>query len=367
MPTPDSQTDVIVVGAGFAGALAAHVLARRGLSVAAVDLHPVYGSDFRCEKFGADQAAMLEELGVVQLLCPQGAPALIQQGLRYDRMVNALRQAWPDQVRFHQGRVQAIESHDDDQHVVLSTGQSLRARLVVLATGPGERLRKSLGMTRRLIRAQHSICIGFSLAPPDRGSFGFTSLVRHGRRAGDGVGFVSLFPMDGAMRVNLFGYRDPAGEWARSFRADPLGALIGTFPELEPLVGDAEVLGPAEFGVTDLYEISGFARPGVVVIGDAFGTSCPATAMGMTRILTDVRQLALTHAPAWFASPGMGREKIAAFYQDPVKQAVDRQSRRRAETARLMAVATGPRWRGRRLLGRLKRSLKTPPPLRAAA
>jgi 2-polyprenyl-6-methoxyphenol hydroxylase-like FAD-dependent oxidoreductase len=367
MPSAEGQSDVIVVGAGFAGALAALALARQGLRVAAIDLHTTYGSDFRCEKFNAEQAQLLDELGVVGLLSPEGPKALIQHGLRYERMVNAMRGAWPEQVRFHQGRVQTIQTGAATQQVELSTGEQLQGRLVVLATGPGERLRKSLGITKRVLRERHSICIGMTLARPDGGAFGFSSLVRHGERAGDGIGFASFFPMDGAMRVNLFSYRDLASDWARSFRDDPLGALISTFPDLEPLIGDAPAVGPAEFGVTDLYEACGCVMPGVVVIGDAFRSSCPATGMGMTRILTDVRQLVLTHAPSWLASAGMGADKIAAFYADPAKQAVDLTSARRAETARLAATATSLRWRGYRLASRLKRSLTTPPSTRAAA
>lgn len=367
MPSQDREREVIVVGAGFAGALAALTLARRGFGVTAVDIHRSYGSDFRCEKFSPEQAALLAELDAVAPLGAAGPEALVQQGLRYDRMVNALRGAWPERVRFQRGRVRAIEPGEELQRVVLTSGDALQARLVVLATGPGERLRRSLGIEKRLLRERHSLCIGFSLAAPDERPFGFTSLVRHGGRPGEGMGFASLFPMDGAMRVNLFSYREPSGCWARNFRFNPLISLIGDFPDLRPLIGEATVLGPAEFGVTDLYETSGWVMPGVVVIGDAFASSCPATGMGMTRILTDVRQLALVHAPAWFETPGMGAAKIAAFYADPVKRAVDATSLRRAQTGRSAAVETSLRWLAYRRLSQLRRSLRGPPTRRAAA
>jgi 2-polyprenyl-6-methoxyphenol hydroxylase-like FAD-dependent oxidoreductase len=227
----------------------------------------------------------------------------------------------------------------------------------VLATGRGERLRRSLGIQRRLLRERHSLCIGFSLTSDGPESAPIESFILHGERAGDGIGFVSLFPMDGVTRVNLFCYRDPKAAWALGFREDPLGSLTRTFPRLAPLLKGAKVAGPAEFGVTDLYEAQDHLQAGVVVIGDAFRSSCPATGMGITRILTDVRQLSRIYVPSWLATEGMPARKIAEFYDDPAKRAVDLHSRRSAETGRAAATLVSLGWRAYRILRNFKRAL----------
>ncbi len=363
------RSDVIIVGAGFAGSLLALVLGRQGVGVSVVDLHRVYPSDFRCEKFSSAQLAILEQLGALEHLEglePGPRRSLADRGLRYDRMVNAVRTAWPTSVRFFEARALEAAAGPQRQRVELSTGETLDGRLVVLATGRSEKLRKSLGIGRRTIRQRHSICVGFSIAPPS-GGFPFQTLVRQGERAGDHVAFASLFPMGGATRVNLFSYHDPRDIWTRRLREDPLAGLCQTFPKLAPVLGDARLVEPAEVRATDLYQSDDCVRPGLVLIGDAFGTSCPATGMGMTRILTDVRQLAQEHLPAWLDTPGMDEVKVAQFYADPIKRAADSLSARKAEIGRACATQTSVRWRLRRGLGRLAQAARQRLALRSAA
>ena len=65
------------------------------------------------------------------------------------------------------------------------------------------------------------------------------------------------------------------------------------------------------------------ARAGVVLVGDAFASTCPVAGTGTDKVFTDVTQLCNVHIPAWLASEGMGEDKIAAFYDDPIKKACD--------------------------------------------
>lgn len=366
------HAEVVIIGAGIAGSLLALELGRQGLDVAVVDLHAVYPSDFRCEKFTRDQLALLADLDALDCLeraeldhrppalpgQPSPAKGLADRGMRYDLMVNAVRGEWPAGVRFIEGRVEEIGPGEELQRLVLTTGEVLTARLIVLASGPNEKLRSRLGVARQMLRERQSVCIGFSIAPKAGTSFPFSSLVHQGERPGDGVAFASLFPMAGAMRVNLFVYHDPRDAWTRAFREDPLGQLFEALPGLRPILGDAQVVAPVELRATDLYQSDGHLISGVVLIGDAFRSSCPATGMGVTRAMTDVRQLARVHIREWLETPGMGPEKIAAFYADPVKQAVDGASTRKAETGRRSATETGLRWRVRRRLGRVVRAAR---------
>jgi 2-polyprenyl-6-methoxyphenol hydroxylase-like FAD-dependent oxidoreductase len=75
-----------------------------------------------------------------------------------------------------------------------------------------------------------------------------------------------------------------------------------------------------------------------VLIGDAFQSVCPATGTGLSKVLTDVQRLCRGHVPGWLETPGMGAEKIAAFYRDPEKTSSDRRSLQMAEHRRRAAT-----------------------------
>ena len=348
--------EVVVVGAGIGGALLALALARLQVRVTVVDLHAAYPDDFRCEKLNPEQAAMLADLKLLDVFGGD-ACALTERGFRYDAVVAAVRAAWPKAVRFVVGRAVEIVRSPGLQTLVLASGERIEGRLVVLATGPSDKLRASLGVRRKLVRERHSVCIGFTLAPAEGGAFDVGGLVHHGEAAGDGMGFASFFPLEQGVRVNLFAYRGPREPWTLGFREDPLARLVEAMPGLAPLLAGARVLGAAEIRATDLYETEGHAMDGVLLIGDAFRSCCPATGMGVSRILTEIRQLTRVHLPAWLATPGMGEDKIAAFYADPVKRRIDARAARRAETARATSVRTSLPWRARRSLAELKRTV----------
>ena len=90
-------------------------------------------------------------------------------------------------------------------------------------------------------------------------------------------------------------------------------------------------------------------RNGVVLIGDAYQTSCPAAGTGVSRLLTDVERLCM-HVPNWMASPGMAAAKIATFYDDPAKRAMDEHGLHMADFRRSLTIDTDLRWRARRQL-----------------
>ena len=73
-------------------------------------------------------------------------------------------------------------------------------------------------------------------------------------------------------------------------------------------------------------------------------------------MFTDVERLCNEYIPQWFASDGMGADKIAAFYADPVKTACDRHSFDKAFSLRSLSIDESLSWRVRRwarFLGRL--------------
>ncbi len=365
---PVRHADVAIIGGGLAGSILALVLGRQGVSAAVIDPQGVYPDDFRCEKLTSGQLALLEELGVSDGFLPVAQPhaaasPFADRGFRYDHLVNAMRALWPDQVQFIQDRAKAVISGDEAQRVELTGGGHVGARLVVLATGPSGKLRTSLGVEREVLRERHSVCAGFSIAPQPGSSFSFPHLLHCGERAGDGVGFVSIFPWADAMRVNLFTFHDPRSDVVRHLREDPLAALFGLMPGLRKTLAGAVVTSPIEIRSTDLFRTGPPQRPGLVLIGDARASSCPATGLGVTRILTDIRQLAHVHLPSWLQSPSMHAGKIAQFESDPVRLRLDAAALRQAEAGRSVALETSLVWRLRRRLGALRRWARQAPAL----
>ena len=114
----------------------------------------------------------------------------------------------------------------------------------------------------------------------------------------------------------------------------------------------------------DLYVTQGVRQPGVVLVGDAFATSCPAAGTGTSKVFTDVERLCNVYIPRWFARDGMAADKIGAFYDYPVKRACEAHSGAQAHYMRAITLARcGNRasaWRCvRRSATRTRRDLST--------
>ena len=373
MNSAENHADIVVIGAGLAGSAAAFTLARQGHRVAIVDPHRIYPTDFRCEKLSGEQLRLLGTLGldsavlprstaVEEVLVARGGRAVDlltaqERGLRYDTFVNGVRAAWPKTVAFHEGRVAGILPDAQRPSVRLACGQVIEARLVVLATGPGEKLRARLGMKRRIVRENHSICIGFDLVTAAGHKLSDRALTYYGERAGDGIAFATFFPIGDCTRCNLFCHLDPKQLIIRNFRKRPLQNLLEVMPGLAPILGDVAVRGAAEIRITDLYEIDAPERDGVVLIGDALHATCPVTGTGVSRVLTDVERLCQAHSPAWFAARSVDATRIAEFYADPQKKRVDAQAAAKAERDRMQSVSTALAWRARRLAAMVRSRL----------
>ena len=152
------------------------------------------------------------------------------------------------------------------------------------------------------------------------------------------------------MRANLFVYRDMADPWLRQMRKEPEAALLTLQPSLRKLLGAFEISQPVKIRPVDLYVTHGHRQAGVVLVGDAFATSCPAAGTGCNKVFTDVERLCHVHIPRWLAEPGMGAEKIAAFYDDEVKVACDAACLAKALHLRSLSIETGAAWHARRWL-----------------
>jgi 2-polyprenyl-6-methoxyphenol hydroxylase-like FAD-dependent oxidoreductase len=357
-------TDVAIVGGGLAGSLAAAMLGRAGIDAILIDPHTEYPPDFRCEKLDGEQVALLEKTGLAKPIlraCTPDREAWVarfgrlvekrpgdQHGTYYTPLVNAIRAEIPRHTRFIHAKATALATSADRQAVTLSTGDIVQARLIVLANGLNIGLRDSLGLTREVISKNHSISIGFDIEPVGRRQFDFSSLTYYAERTGDRAALITLFPIGSAMRANLFVYREVDDPWLREMRTQPQQALFGLMPGLRDMVGEFAVSGQVKIRPIDLYVTHNHRQPGVVLVGDAFATSCPAAGTGARKVLNDVERLCNVHIPRWLQSAGMGADKIAAFYDDPVKRACDLFSIKKAYNLKAFSIDSGASWRLRR-------------------
>lgn len=349
--------DIAIAGGGLAGSAAAAVLARKGFNVVVVDPHAVYPPDLRCEKLDATQVQTLQRTGLAEMVLPAAArygsiwiPRFgrviekhveTQYGIHYDALVNRVRATIPPTSRLIVGKVMAIVNGHDQQTLSLSTGETVRARLVVVANGLNSGLRNALGIVRDEVSRCHSVTLAFDVRPEGGGTFGFPALTYYSERPADRFAYLTLFPVPGAMRANLFVYRDAADSWLRDMRTQPAATLYRTLPGFARVAGPIEVDGPVKIRPADLYESRGHLLPGVVLIGDAFATSCPAAGTGTNKVFTDVDVLCNVHVPGWMQTAGMGIDKLSAFYQDPIKVACDLHSMRKAFSLRSDSLDEG--------------------------
>ena len=359
------ETDIAIVGGGLAGSTTAAMLGRAGISAVMIDPHTVYPPDFRCEKIAGPHIDALKRTGLADLVLPattfdgehsDGTTWISrfgrlvdrrpgdQHGIMYDNFVNTMRRAIPANVPQYALKVTGITTSADRQHVTLANGEIVSARLVVLASGLNLGIRHWLGIEREVISPCHSITIGFNMKPIGRASFDFGSLTHYTERLSDKMAYITLFPIGDTMRANLFTYRGADDPWLREIRQDPVASLHKLMPNLARLTGDFEIDGPLRIRPADLYISKGHLQPGVVVVGDAFATSCPAAGTGSYKVFTDVERLCNVYIPNWLTSEGMDTAKIAAFYDDPVKRACDEFSLREAHALRSMSIDSGLIW-----------------------
>src|SRR6204780_4207284 len=102
--------------------------------------------------------------------------------MMYDALVNAIRAEIPTDIESVFSKVISISASPERQKLVLSNGEEISARLVVLANGLNVGLRRWLGIERRIVSACHSVSIGFNLVPVGRPCFDFPALTYFSER-----------------------------------------------------------------------------------------------------------------------------------------------------------------------------------------
>lgn len=349
------------MGAGLAGAAAATVLGRQGWRVTLVDPRPSCPPVFKAEKIEPDQARSLRKLQLADSILPHTAPIRSihayyngrlygtsqteQYGAYYSDMVNALRSRLPASVRFRQERVVRILNTTEIQRVSLSDGEELSCRLVVLASGLSADLPVALRLKRSNVQKYQSVALAFTIARADSRPFPFDSASYYSINATQGIDYITLFPICGAVRVNIFAFPRANDPWVGEFVRNPILGLKKCFPKLHRAIGEYRITSKVESSVVHLYRTEKQTMHGIALIGDAAQNVCPSTGMGLSKILSDVDVLS-EYVPAWLDAPGaINSEKIATFCNDPRKCAVDLKALRNAFYRRQAATGTSMKWR----------------------
>jgi 2-polyprenyl-6-methoxyphenol hydroxylase-like FAD-dependent oxidoreductase len=367
------QTDIAIIGGGLAGSTAAAMLGRAGVSAILIEPHQVHPPELRCEKIsGGVQLERLRKTGLVDAVLGAAThddeiwiarfgrvidkrPSQ-QHGFLYDTLVNTVRGQIPSTVETIHAKATSIATSNDRQTIGLSNGEEISARLVILANGASVSLRNQLNIGRPVISANHSISVGFDIAPVGRGRFAFPALTYFAETTVHRTAYVTLFPIDDTMRGNLFVYRETDDPWIRQMRRTPEAALDACLPKLRALIGDYKISGDIRIRPVDLYESDNVIQPGVVLVGDAFASPCPGSGTGTDKVFTDVAQLCSVHIPNWLATPGMDAVKMAQYYADPLKLECDAWATGKAFKLRSVTTENSLYWRAQRwvrFLGRL--------------
>jgi len=218
-----------------------------------------------------------------------------------------------------------------------------------LASGVSSGLETSLGLRSRLIQRDQSLVFGFDVVASPAQSFNFDSIVYYSVSPSTRIGYLTLFKIRNTMRANLFVFRSVFDPWVREFILDPERMLRRFLPKLSGITGEYRVISKVESGRAHLYCVDGNPQPGIAMIGDAFQSVCPSTGLGLDKILTDVDVLS-TCISRWLATPGMGADKLASFYNHPRKLATDSRALQRAHSHRSAAIDSSLRWRIHRFL-----------------
>lgn len=370
-PEEGRHADIVIVGAGLAGAAAATVFGHQACRVVLIDPHLHCPPVFKAEKIEPDQAESMAALGLGDILASAsrirevlsysngnylGTMQITQYAMRYDDMVNSLLEKLPAGVDLVLGRAFRIYNSDESQLVITDAGEKVRCRLVVLASGLNADLLCGLQLRRVCIQKHQSVATGFDVMSKNGAPFNFDAMTYSVADPNTGIDYISFFRMGETMRANLFAFVQGNCPWMLRFVREPNRLLPMLVPKLGKALGDYQILGPVVSGNIHLYRTEGHKPDGVVLIGDAAQNVCPSTGMGLSKILTDIEVLS-DCVPSWFSSAGMGKDKLRQYFEHDRKRSTDAQAVFNAHYRRNACTARTARWRIHRARLRIQMEL----------
>ena len=335
MSTEQIEADVVILGAGLAGSIAAHALSQQGHDVLLVDCAAPLADPLQGEKIEPDQATLLRSLGLLDERVPAAEPIGVvrnydgyaieefdtveQYGISYFDTVAHIREVAGRRAHLETTAVSWIRPHPVRPHVGLSDGREVSARLVVVATDGNGELPEGLSLSRVVDDSLCSLWYGFDLEGLDPDFTGFNYFL--GKNP-ERVDFLTTFRIGDRVRAHVFTQQDRSNPAVVEATSSMDEALKSWFPDLGTHLGTVRISSPVQVLTATYRRIrDAGADDGVVIIGEEFQSVSPTTGARLTCTLTDVKVMCERHAPGWLAGP---RSEVRAFYADPEKLAVDR-------------------------------------------
>lgn len=361
--------DVLIVGGGIAGSVAAWTFSRQGLSVALVDEREIAAPFFRAERISSLAIADMRGLGLGDLVDEVAIPlektAVIKGGkiqritdeidysVPLHQLVNRIRDSLKEssEVEFISDVVESVETSAKHQRVILKKGQhEIFGKLLVVATGASNAFLKYIGVEREIISKNHSSTFGFDLIPgPDFALPASSVTIRICR---EGADYMNVFPTpEGGYRANLFTYWK-AGEAAQKefVKGDSTALLKRLSPSIMKATGSWEVGDSLECGTVSVMKSTGYQQAGFVLIGDAYGRICPCCGRGINKVIRDVLTLQKM-VPEWVANDvGLTPAVLENYYHDDTREAYEEWVYSQSLTLRKRIVESNPKQLLRRII-----------------
>lgn len=335
------ETDVLIIGAGFAGCILAHKLSDLKINNILVDKKKEYPDLFRAEKVEPEQARLLRKMGVFNFLIPKPTPvgkikfycngklsendASKQYGFRYNHTVNNLRKHLPDSTELIIDKIiSASVDFYGHRLITLENGKIIRCKLLIIATGGHTSLLKIFNLARVYDKSLKSLSIGFDISKKDKQNFDFKGFNCYDVGEKNKIDYLTAFSIgDNFMRVNVFTQWDNDDQGVKLFRANTMQALQENFPDLKELIGEFEIKGKVQVYPTKFYRLKNIYQRGLLVIGDEFQSVSPTTGTGLSKITVEVDLLTEKYITKWLSKKNISSLDIWKFYHSNAKVKVD--------------------------------------------
>ncbi|WP_172253193.1 FAD-dependent oxidoreductase [Saccharibacillus deserti] len=309
----ERQTEICIVGGGPAGALLACLLARRGADVVLIEKQPVPGPSFRGEILNGDGERVLSKHGLLEKIEPEAVLPLIRLEYWDNRRVvktvlpdtedgnvgihipqadllHALLDeaaAYPNFTYMPGTTVRGLLRGEDGRYagVKIRTGsgqdEEIRSRVVVGADGRYSSVRRYAGIPAST--EGHGYDLLWARIPaPEGWEPVMCSTIQNGQQ-------LHLFTQArGYVQVGWNIEEDSYKELRKRPFEELTDTLIQAFPKLEPSVR-SHIKSWQDFVLLDIFSSRSerWARPGLVLIGDAAHTMTPTGAFGLNEALCD--------------------------------------------------------------------------------